>query len=91
MNRLNPAPEGDGDDFLHIQVGFGGRLPTQRPSFVGHQDVGRGGVRVRIYGNRSYAQCFQRLLHPDGNLTPVGYQYLGENRTASSGLNLMTY
>ena len=88
MDGLGAASLGDGDDLVYVQVSFFSGPPIQGPRFIGHQHVRRRCVGVRINGGRGYAHGFQRLLNPDGDLTPVGYQYLREHHIRNTPVRL---
>ena len=81
MDRLGAVFLGGVENPVDPQVAFGGRRGADVLRLVGHADVQRCAVGIGIDGHRSDAHFAQGADDADGDLAPVGDQYLAEHAT----------
>src|SRR6201996_7694726 len=74
VNSLSSGAHGRVDDSgdVEVTVACGRRADGERD--VRRRDVQRVGVGVAVHRDRPDAHGLERANHPDGDLTPVGYQ-----------------
>ena len=74
MDGLRTCLPGHLDDPAGVQVGLGGRCPTDVPSFIRQLHMERVAVQFRVDGDRADAEFTGGPDHPDRDLAAVGHQ-----------------
>ena len=67
------------EDLLDVQVALGRRAAAQQVRLVGALDVGRVAIGLGVDGHRRDTQLLEGAHDPDGDLSTVGYEDLGEH------------
>jgi len=83
VDGLCTRPMGRLDDHVGLQIALSRRGRPDPDRFARHEHVRGKPIRVRIDRHGANAQILARPNHADGDLTPVGYQDLIEQRDAS--------
>ncbi len=79
MDRVGAGRLGSGDDLADIEIRLRGLRRTDRHGLVGHVDMQRVAVGLRIDGDRLDAEPLRGPHDPAGDLPPVGDEKLGEH------------
>ncbi len=74
MNRIRAAAAPGFQNGFDVQIRFTGRRGTDRHSLIGHADVQRVTVKVRIHRNGLNAHSAAGPQDADGNFTAIGDQ-----------------
>ena len=79
MHSLRAGPAAGLDDLLHDEIALSRLRRSDKHSFVGHFDVERVAVGLRIDGNRLDAHPACGLDDPASDFAAIGDQYLFEH------------
>ena len=85
VDRVGAGLRGGVEDLVEHEVGLGGRLAAERERLVGEPHVRRVGVRLGVHGHAGQPGVLGGPDHPDGDLTAVGDEHLGDLRAGVTG------
>ena len=85
VDRLGAAGAGGGEDFLHDQIGAGGRAFAEADGLGGLLEVQAGGVGFGVHGDAAHVQFIERAQDAAGNGAAVGDQELVEHEGIPMG------
>ncbi|MNO70310.1 hypothetical protein D3C76_611880 [compost metagenome] len=85
MNRRGACGLGDGEDFVHRQVGASRRAFTKAMGLIGLQDVQARGIGFGVHGNACHLQFAQGAQDAAGDGATVGNQDFFEHGITPGG------
>ena len=83
VNRVGPGSLGHGEDLGDVQVAVSGGRSAQRVRLVGQLDEQSVRVRVGVHGDAADPGVRGCPDHPDGDLSPVRDEHLGDGPLGS--------
>ncbi len=78
VDGVRSAAGGDAEDLGDVEVGVGRGEPVQREGLIGELHEERIRVRVCIDGNAAQSGVAGGPDDPNGDLSPIGHQHLGD-------------
>ena len=78
VDGVGLRPARDGKDFVDYEVGVCRRRAIEGVRLIGEFDVPRVTILVGVDGDREKSTVFRGTDDPNGDLSPIGHQHLGD-------------